>query len=205
MEEQQSYQQFLTQLASNSPTPGGGGASALVGGIGIALASMVGNFTLGKQKYADVQEDVEAMLAKAEDLRHQFLALMKADEEAFAPLSKAYGIPKDDPNRDAIMEQCLRDAAAPPMEIVRLTCQAIDLHKEMLEKGSVMLASDVGTGVVFCWSALYGAALNVKVNTKSMADRTYAEALNQEVDQLTDRYWQIAEQVYKAVMGRFCS
>lgn len=205
MEEQQSYQQFLTQLASNSSTPGGGGASALVGGIGIALASMVGNFTLGKQKYADVQEDIEAMLAKAEDLRHQFLALMKADEEAFAPLSKAYGIPKDDPNRDAIMEQCLRDAAAPPMEIVRLTCQAIDLHKEMLEKGSVMLASDVGTGVVFCWSALYGAALNVKVNTKSMADRTYAEALNQEVDQLTDRYWQIAEQVYKAVMGRFCS
>lgn len=205
MEEQQSYGHFLEKLASNSPTPGGGGASALVGGIGIALAAMVGNFTLGKEKYAPVEEDIKRMLAKAEDLRQQFLSLIEADEVAFAPLSKAYGIPKDDPTRDATMEQCLRDAAAPPMEMVRLTCQAIDLHEEMLEKGSVMLASDVGTGVVFCWSALYGAALNVKVNTKSMKDRTYADALNQEVDQRMNTYWRKAEKVYETVLGRFSS
>ena len=194
---------FLDALASKAPTPGGGGASALVGALGTALCTMVGNYTVGKKKYAGVEEDVKALMGKAEDIRARLLALVDADAAAFEPLSRAYSIPKDDPRRGEIMEQCLRDAAAAPMEILRLSCEAIDLHREMLDKGSVMMLSDVGTGVIFCWSALYGACLNVKVNTKSMADRAYAEAMNCEADQLVNQYWKIAEQVYEAVMGRF--
>ena len=90
------------------------------------------------------------------------------------------------------------------MEILRLSCEAIKLHRDMLEKGSVLMRSDVGTGVVFCWSALYGAALNVKVNTKSMTDRNYAQAMNAEVDVLVEEHRQIAEQVYETVMGGYC-
>lgn len=194
---------FLDALASKAPTPGGGGASALVGALGTALCTMVGNYTVGKKKYAGVEEDVKALMAKAEDIRARLLALVDADATAFEPLSRAYSIPKDDPGRGEIMEQCLREAAAVPMEILRLSCEAIDLHREMLDKGSVMMLSDVGTGVIFCWSALYGACLNVKVNTKSMADRAYAEAMNAEADELVNRYRKIAEQVYEAVMGRF--
>lgn len=194
---------FLDALASKAPTPGGGGASALAGALGAALCTMVGNYTVGKKKYADVEEDVKALMAKAEDIRARLLAQVDADAAAFEPLSRAYAIPKDDPTRGEVMEQCLRDAAAAPMEILRLCCQAIDLHREMLDKGSVMMLSDVGTGVVLCWGALYGAALNVKVNTKSMADRAYAEAMNNQVDELVNRYWKVAEQVYEAVMGRF--
>ena len=193
----------LDALASKAPTPGGGGASALVGALGTALCTMVGNYTVGKKKYAGVEEDVKALMAKAEDIRARLLALVDADAAAFEPLSRAYSIPKDDPRRGEIMEQCLRDAAAAPMEILRLSCEAIDLHREMLDKGSVMMLSDVGTGVIFCWSALYGACLNVKVNTKSMADRAYAEAMNAEADELVNRSRKIAEQVYEAVMGRF--
>lgn len=199
----QNCSDFLDALASKSPTPGGGGASALVGAVGIALASMVGNYTVGKKAYAHVEADVLDMMERATVLRQELLALVDADAAAFAPLSKAYGIPKDDPSRDEVMEGCLRNAAQPPMDMVRLTCKAIDLHKEMLEKGSKMVLSDVGTGVVFCWSALYGAALNVKVNTKSMLDRTYADAMNQEVDSLMEQYWKVAEEVYKSVLGRF--
>lgn len=194
---------FLDALASKAPTPGGGGASALAGALGAALCTMVGNYTVGKKKYADVEEDVKALMAKAEDIRARLLAQVDADAAAFEPLSRAYAIPKDDPKRGEVMERCLRDAAAAPMAILRLCCQAIDLHREMLDKGSVMMLSDVGTGVVLCWGALYGAALNVKVNTKSMADRAYAEAMNREADQLVNQYWKIAEQVYEAVMGRF--
>ena len=194
---------FLDALASKAPTPGGGGASALAGALGAALCTMVGNYTVGKKKYADVEEDVKALMAKAEDIRARLLAQVDADAAAFEPLSRAYAIPKDDPTRGEVMEQCLRDAAAAPMAILRLCCQAIDLHREMLDKGSVMILSDVGTGVVLCWGALYGAALNVKVNTKSMADRAYAEAMNNQVDELVNRYWKVAEQVYEAVMGRF--
>ena len=194
---------FLDALASKAPTPGGGGASALAGALGAALCTMVGNYTVGKKKYADVEEDVKALMARAEDIRARLLAQVDADAAAFEPLSRAYAIPKDDPTRGEVMERCLRDAAAAPMEILRLCCQAIDLHREMLDKGSVMMLSDVGTGVVLCRGALYGAALNVKVNTKSMADRAYAEAMNNQVDELVNRYWKVAEQVYEAVMGRF--
>ena len=200
---QQTCGGFLDALASKAPTPGGGGASALVGALGAAMCTMVGNYTVGKQKYAGVEEDVKALMAKAEDLRARLLALVDADAAAFEPLSKAYAIPKDDPNRAQVMEQCLRDAAAAPMEILRLSCEVIDLHSEMLEKGSVMMLSDVGTWVVLCQSAMQGAALNVKVNTKSMADRTYAQTMNDEVDGLVERYWKIAERIYESVLGRF--
>ena len=194
---------FLDALASRAPTPGGGGASALAGALGAALCTMVGNYTVGKKKYAAAEEDVKALMARAEDIRGRLLAQVDADAAAFEPLSRAYAIPKDDPDREAVMEQCLRDAAAAPMEILRLSCEAIDLHREMLDKGSVMMLSDVGTGAALCWGALYGAWLNVKVNTKSMADRAYAVAMNAEADGLVNRYWKIAEQVYEAVMGRF--
>ncbi len=199
---EQTCQSFLDALASKAPVPGGGGASALVGALGTALCTMVGNYTVGKEKYAEVEEDVKALMAKAEDIRARLLALVDADAEAFEPLSKAYAIPKDDPNREAVMEQCLRDAAATPMEILRLSCQAIDLHREMLDKGSVMMLSDVGTGVIFCQSALYGAALNVRVNTKSMTDRTFAKAMDEETDALVEQYGTIARQVYNVVLGR---
>ena len=199
----QSCAGFAGALAAKTPVPGGGGASALVGALGAALCSMVCHYTVGKQKYATVEEDVKAILVRAEELRKKLLALVDADAAAFEPLSRAYTIPKDDPSREAIMEQCLRDAAAPPMELLRLSCQAIDLHRELLDKGSPMVLSDVGTGVIFCWSALYGAALNVKVNTKPMRDRAYAEEMNAEADALVNKYWKIAEQVYEAVIGRY--
>ena len=199
---QQSCGAFLDALASKAPVPGGGGASALVGALGTALCTMVGNYTVGKKKYADVEEDVKVLMAKAEEIRARLLSLVDADAAAFEPLSKAYAIPKDDPNREEVMEKCLRDAAATPMEILRLSCQAIDLHREMLDKGSVIMLSDVGTGVIFCQSALYGAALNVKVNTRSMTDRAFAQAMDKEADALVDQYGTIARQVYNVVMGR---
>ena len=194
---------FLDALASKAPVPGGGGASALAGALGAALCTMVGNFTVGKKKYAAVEEDVKALMARAEDIRARLLAQVDADAAAFEPLSRAYAIPKDDPTRGEVMEHCLRDAAAAPMEILRLCCQALDLHREMLDKGSVIMLSDVGTGAVLCRGALLGATLNVKVNTKSMADRAYAAGLDTEADGLTGKYTKLADEIFTAVMGRY--
>ena len=199
-----SVTEFTELLASKAPVPGGGGASALVGAIGIALGDMVGELTVGKKKYADVEEDVKALMAKAQDLRVRLLACVQKDAEAFEPLSKAYGIPKDDPARDGIMEKCLRDAAAAPLEILDLCCEAIELQREFADKGSVLAISDAATGVVFCWSAMYGAAVNVKVNTKAMKDREYAAKINAHVDERMAKYWPVAEKVYEDVYGRFC-
>ena len=100
---------FTEELASPAPTPGGGGASALIGAIGVGLADMVGELTVGKKKYADVEEEIKALMAEAQEIRREFLRLIDADAEAFAPLAAAYGIPKDDPNRAAIMEEALKN------------------------------------------------------------------------------------------------
>lgn len=199
-----SVTEFTEALASKAAVPGGGGASALVGAIGIALGDMVGELTVGKKKYADVEEDVKALMARAQELRVRLLSCVNEDAEAFEPLSRAYGIPKDDPTRDEVMEKCLRDAAAAPLEILDLCCEAIDLQKEFAAKGSVLAVSDAATGVVFCWSAMYGAAVNVKVNTKSMKDRAYAEKINAHVDAQMAKYRSLAEKVYQDVYGRFC-
>ena len=199
-----SVTEFTEALASKAAVPGGGGASALVGAIGIALGDMVGELTVGKKKYADVEEDVKALMARAQELRVNLLSCVNKDAEAFEPLSRAYGIPKDDPTRDEVMEKCLRDAAAAPLEILDLCCEAIDLQREFAAKGSVLAVSDAATGVVFCWSAMYGAAVNVKVNTKSMKDRAYAEKINAHVDAQMAKYRSLAEKVYQDVYGRFC-
>ena len=199
-----SVSEFTEALAPKAAVPGGGGASALVGAIGIALGDMVGELTVGKKKYADVEEDVKALMARAQELRVKLLSCVNKDAEAFEPLSRAYGIPKDDPTRDEVMEKCLRDAAAAPLEILDLCCEAIDLQREFAAKGSVLAISDAATGVVFCWSAMYGAAVNVKVNTKSMKDRVYAEEINAHVDAQMAKYRSLAEKVYQDVYGRFC-
>lgn len=195
--------EFTEALASKSAVPGGGGASALVGAIGIALGDMVGELTVGKKNYADVEEDVRALMVRAQELRVKLLSCVNKDAKAFEPLSRAYGIPKDDPTRDEVMEKCLRDAAGAPLEILDLCCEAIELQREFAAKGSVLAISDAATGVVFSLSAMYGAAVNVKVNTKSMKDRDYAEKINAHVDAQMAKYRPIAEQVYQDVYGRF--
>ena len=102
---------FAEALASKAPVPGGGGVSALVGALGASLASMVGNLTSGKKKYAQYEGEIQSILTKAEELRVLLLALADADAEAFEPLSRAYSIPKDAPDRTAVMDAALRTAA----------------------------------------------------------------------------------------------
>ena len=199
-----SCEEFTEKLASKSAVPGGGGASALAGAIGVALGDMVGELTVGKKKYADVEEDVRALMERAQDLRVKLLECVEKDAVAFEPLSRAYGIPKDDPTRDEVMEKCLRDAAAAPLEILDLCCEAIELQRGFADKGSVLAISDAATGAAICRGAMYGAAVNVKVNTKAMKDRDYAEKINAHVDAQMEKYRKMAEQVYEDVYRRFC-
>ena len=191
---------FTEVLASAAPVPGGGGASALAGAIGIALGNMVGELTVGKKKYADVEEDVKALMTRARNLRARFLELVDGDAEAFAPLAKAYGIPRDDPDRARIMEQALRTACGVPMEIMRACAEAIDIIGEFAEKGSRLAVSDAGCGAVLCRAAMQAASLNIYINTKSMGDRETAQALEAEADELLSTYPARAEAVYVQVM-----
>lgn len=193
---------FSEILASREPVPGGGGASALVGALGIALCSMVGNLTVGRKKYAAVEEDVKVMLVKGEKLRVRLLELIDDDAKAFDPLAKAYSIPKDDPARAKIMNKVLTDACVAPLEMMKCCCEAIDLLAEMLEKGSVTLVSDVGCGVLCCKAALSGASLNIFINTKSLEDKEKAKKIEAEADAMLKCYVPAADAVAKEVERR---
>lgn len=193
---------FTEQLASNAPVPGGGGASALVGAVGVALGNMVGSLTVGKKKYADVEEEIIALNEKAAVLRGEFLTLMEKDAEVFEPLSRAYSIPKDDPSREEVMAVVLKQASEVPLEIMRKCCEAIDLIEVYAQKGSVIAVSDAGCGAAICKAALESAALNVFINTKSMKDRALAESMNAEVNEMLDRYCAKAAGIYGAVAER---
>ena len=195
---------FTEALGSKAPTPGGGGASALAGALGAALGAMVGELTLGKPKYAAVEDEMRTLTARAKALSEALLDLAEADADAFLPLSRAYAIPKDDPGRVAEMERCLRLAAEPPLEMVRLCCEAIELLEGFAAMGSALAVSDAAAGAALCRGALFSAAVNVKVNTKPMTDRTYADAINGEVDRLTEEYGARAEKVYGDIYGRYC-
>lgn len=199
-------EEFVDVLASKAPVPGGGGASALVGAIGMALGNMVGSLTVGKKKYADVEADIIAMKEKATALQADFLRLVEADAEAFEPLSKAYGMPRETEEEKAekarVMVIVLKDACAVPMEIMEKCCEAIDVIEEFAAKGSALAISDAGVGVVFCKAALLGASLNVFINTKSMADKEYAASLNEKADKMIADYSKKADEIFAAVNAR---
>ena len=195
--------EFVSVLASDAPAPGGGGAAALVGAIGTALGNMVGSLTLGKKKYADVQDEIIALKAKCDQLQKDLLDQVEADEVNFLPLAKAYGIPKDDPTRDAVMEEATLIACSTPIKIMELCCEAIDCIKVFADKGSRLAVSDAGCGAVVCKAALQAASLNVFINTKTLKNRDVAEDLNRHANVMLNKYGQLADEIFKDVKAGF--
>jgi formiminotetrahydrofolate cyclodeaminase len=194
-----SIRQFSEELASPAPVPGGGGASALIGAVGIALGDMVGELTVGKKKYADVEDEIRELMARAQKLRARFLELIDADAEAFAPLAAAYRIPKDAPGRAETMEKALHGAGMVPLEIMRASIEALEITEVFAEKGSRLAVSDAGCAAAACKAALQGAYLNVIINTKSMKDRSFAQELQEEADRLLGQGSALADQIYQTV------
>ena len=194
---------FVSVLASDAPAPGGGGAAALVGAIGTALGNMVGSLTVGKKKYADVQDEIIALKAKCDELQTQLLNQVEADEVNFLPLAKAYGIPKDDPDRDRIMEEATIIACSTPMKIMELCCEAIDCIAVFAAKGSRLAVSDAGCGAVCCKAALQAASLNVFINTKSLKNREVAADMNRKANLMLNKYCQLADEIFNDVKAGF--
>ena len=199
----ESCRRFVEVLASDAPAPGGGGAAALVGAVGTALGNMVGSLTVGKKKYADVQDEILALKAKCDDLQKELLDQVEADDIGFVPLAKAYGIPKDDPNRAEILEHATVEACKVPMHIMELCCQSLDCVAVFAAKGSRLAVSDAGCAAVCCKAALQAASLNVFINTKSLKNRDTAEELNRKANEMLNKYCGLADDIYSDVRANF--
>jgi len=199
----ESCRKFVEVLASNEPAPGGGGAAALVGAIGTALGNMVGSLTVGKKKYADVEEEIIALKAKCDALQTELLNQVEADEINFVPLAKAYGIPKDDPNRDKIMEEATLVACSTPVKIMELCCEAMEAIAVFAAKGSRLAVSDAGCGAVCVKAAMQAASLNVFINTKTLKNREVAEEMNAKCLDMLAKYGAMADEIFETVKAGF--
>ncbi|MDY3869095.1 MAG: cyclodeaminase/cyclohydrolase family protein [Pyramidobacter sp.] len=195
---------FVSVLATKEPVPGGGGASALVGAIGTALGNMVGSLTVGKKKYADVEAEMLELKRRCYALQSELLDLAEKDAEVFAPLAKAYGLPKDTEEqrreKERVMEAALKAACDVPLCIMEKCCDAVGLMADFAKKGSRLAVSDAGVGAAMCRAALEGAALNVFINTKAMTNREYAAQINLKAEHMLSAYRAQADEIYCNVL-----
>ena len=202
MEFKHTYQDFVCKLASDAPVPGGGGASALVGALGVALGTMAANISLKRKQTTKILKIKE----RAEALQNQLLNLIEADAVAFLPLSSAYKLPtstkEQKQHKEKAMEESLRTASKVPLLIMRGCCEAILLHEELEAFMPALLQSDIGVGVVLCKAALQGAALNVFCNTKLMQDTEFADRINEEASNLLKQNIHKADALFERVNSK---
>lgn len=201
-----SVSSFVEALASKSPVPGGGGASAMVGAVGVALSNMVGSLTLGKKKYADVEDEIASLKARADFLQAQLLTLAERDAEVFEPLSRAYGLPKETDaekeNKRIVMQKALDDACSVPLEIMEKCAEATRLCERFAEVGAAIAISDAGVSAAMIHAALRGASLNVFINTRAMTDQGCAARYNDRANRLLQEYLPRADRVFQSVAAR---
>ncbi len=192
--------EFIDRLASGSPVPGGGGASALIGAISVSLCSMVANLTTGKKKYAEYQHDIDVILSRTETSIKRLLEFIQKDADVFEPLSVAYSIPKDNENRAEILEKALMDASSVPLELLRELSGVIDIMEELHKKGSRLAISDVAVAACACRSAMEGAVMNIYINTGMMKNREVASELNKRANELLKNGVPRCAAVYSAIV-----
>ena len=201
---EQKMNEFIEVLSSNAPVPGGGGASAYAGAIGMSLGSMVANLTTGKKKYAQYQAEIEEVLVKAAAITKDLLTFMDKDAEAFEPLSKAYGLPKNTPEeiaaREEIMEKALVAASEAPLALMEKVIEAMKVLERLSVIGSRLAISDVGVGIQMAKAALNGASLNVFINTKLMKNTEVADSMNFRADEMLAEGNELADKIFEEVM-----
>ena len=205
MTEEKKICEYLEVLSSKAPVPGGGGASALAGALGNALGQMVVNLTVGKKKYAEVEEEMQEYLERLKTMQQEFLHLSDRDA-VFAPLAECYRLssatPEEKEHKETVMEEKLLDASMVPVEIMEKALELLEILDVLADKGSRMAVSDVGVAVQFTRTALLGAVMNVYINTKSMKNREKAEEINQNAKRMIKIGTSQADEIYEKVLAQ---
>ena len=198
-----SLEEFAQDLGSKKSMPGGGSVAAYA----LNLANgLVANFTSGKKKYAAYQADIEKILEKCQAFHRESMDMVDRDAEAFLPLAAVYKMPSDTDEemeaKYAQMQVCLTRAASVPLDLLRLSKKVLDLHEDLLEKGSIMLLSDVGVGVAMLRSAALSARINVMINIKDIDDQAYVTRTSEEVEDLVADIVKRSDYIYDEVFRR---
>lgn len=199
-----SCKDFTIELSSKKPIPGGGGAAALTGSLGVALNMMVANFSKGKKKFIQYEKQHEDILNKGEKLRIKLLDLVEKDAINFEPLSKAYIMPSSTEEEKIIkekeMQKCLKIACSAPMEMMEKIFEGISLHEELADIASITIISDIGVGVQLLKAALNSAYLNVLINVNSINDSEYVAGIMKRIENLLVNGNKKVDEIYDKVL-----
>ena len=199
-------ERFLDELASAAPTPGGGGAAAIMGGMGAALVSMVCNLTIGKKNYEGVEGEMRDLLASSEALRHRLNGMVADDVAAFDALMGSYKLPKasdeEKAARSAAIQAGLKQATEAPLDCARACAEVVRLSARAADHGNLNVISDAGVAVLAGWAALRSAALNVNINAPQIKDRAYADAALTELNALLAEAGPLSERVHDLVKSK---
>jgi len=194
-------EKYVDDLAAKLPAPGGGSVVALVGALGAGLLSMVSNFTLGKEKYKQSEEEVKNILERSEDLRKRLTELVDEDIRAYGEVSSAYKLPrtadKEKEARSRAIEKACKDALTVPMEVARCCCKGLEIASKLVDIGNVGLVSDVGVAAGLLEAALKGAELNVKINLKVIEDKNFVEEKKKVIGSLVRGKVKIKDEILK--------
>jgi formiminotetrahydrofolate cyclodeaminase len=197
---------FLDELASNAPAPGGGSVAALSGALGAGLISMVCNLTLGKPKYAAVENEISAILKKSESLRKELAALLEADVQAYTELNQTMKMPRDTDEQKAVrtkaMDKALKAATDVPMHVAEACVNVMALCREAAEKGNTNAVSDVGVGILMAEAGLRSAALNVLINLKIIKDEKFVSDSRKKLDALLTGKPALRDEIYNLVVSK---
>jgi formiminotetrahydrofolate cyclodeaminase len=203
MPNKKTLEAFLDELASSSPAPGGGSVAALAGALGAALTSMVCNLTIGKKKYAGVEDEMKKILAQVEDLRAKFTALVDKDTQAFNKVMEALSLPKETEPQKALrsvaITEATKEATLVPLEVMRHCVEALALAQQAAASGNVNSVSDAGVSSVMLRAAAEGAALNVRINLKNLHDAEFVGWKQEELESLRSTCRMMTEEVRSIV------
>ena len=179
---------FLGELASNSPTPGGGSVASLAGALGAALISMVGNLTAGKKKYENIEEDIKKIVSSSEKLRYELSQLIEEDVKVFNNFMSTYKMPKETEDEKKVraekIQESLIEAAKVPLKVAYKCLDILSLSKEVAEKGNINVVSDAGVAVLMAEAALESAILNVKINLGMIKDEKVRAELSSSIKEI---------------------
>src|SRR4051794_15662039 len=179
---------FIEQLASASPTPGGGSASALAGAMAAAMVEMACNLTIGREKFKDVEGEMQTVLGRAKELRKLMLDAVDEDTESYSAVSEAYKLPRSTDEeksaRTRAIQEALQGATEVPLRVARAAAETSQLATIALEKSNPNVASDARVAQLLADAACQGAIANVEINLGSITDAGFADRMREELSGL---------------------
>lgn len=186
-----SIREFMAETASDAPVPGGGSVAALSGAIAASLSEMVANLTIGKKGFDAVEKDMQAITAKAAEIRERLTADIDRDSEAFDQVMAAFRLPKDTPEekdkRTQVIQYALKHASMVPLEVAEKASELMELAEKVVTEGNPNALTDGAVGAMMARTAVLSALLNVRINLASVQDADFVREISQKADHLASR------------------